>query len=87
MLEKEAERPQPHAYELEDAGWVLGRCSVNHVRNLIRQGLLERVYIGRRACVTRKSIEQLIESGGTGKPEDDRQRAEKGRFMKSAEAS
>ncbi len=64
MNEKQA-RPGKLAYSIQDAAWVLGDISQNHVRNLIKDKALDRVRIGRRVMVTAASIRRLLDVGGT----------------------
>lgn len=59
------EKPDKMAYSIPDAAWVLGDVSPNHVRNLIRDKVLDQVRIGRRVLVTAASIRRLLENGGT----------------------
>ncbi len=66
MNVSEQAKPDKMAYSIPDAAWVLGDVSQNHVRNLIRDKVLDRVRIGRRVMVTAASIKRLLEAGGTG---------------------
>ena len=60
----EQARPNKMAYSIQDTAWVLGDVSHNHVRNLIKNKVLEKIKIGRRVMVTAASIQRFVESGG-----------------------
>ena len=53
------------AYSIPEAAYVLGNVSPNHVRNLIRDKVLDKVVVGRRILVSASSIRRLIDNGGT----------------------
>jgi excisionase family DNA binding protein len=65
LNETEQSKPEKLAFSIPETAWVLGDVSQNHVRNLISEGSLRKVQIGRRVMVSADSIKQLIEAGGT----------------------
>jgi hypothetical protein len=65
ISERSKGEPERLLYSIPDTAYVLGRCSHNHVRDLIKEKALEKVMIGRRVMVTSASIKRLIENGGT----------------------
>lgn len=58
-------RPERLLYSIQDAAWVLGNVSQNHVRDLIKEKVLDKVTIGRRVMVSADSIRRLLAAGGT----------------------
>jgi hypothetical protein len=58
----EQSKPEPMAYSIADTAWILGKISQNHVRNLIRDRVLDTVRIGRRVMVTAPSIKRLAQA-------------------------
>ncbi|CAN5460439.1 hypothetical protein BH20ACI3_BH20ACI3_41920 [soil metagenome] len=58
-------KPDKMAYSIPDTAWVMGDVSQNHVRNLLRDKVLDGVRIGRRRLVTAASIRRVMEAGGT----------------------
>jgi hypothetical protein len=70
MLEaNDQDKPERMAYSISDAAWVLGDVSQNHVRNLISEGALDKIQIGRRVMVSTLSIKRLLAAGGTANGE------------------
>jgi Helix-turn-helix domain len=69
LSSKQRDKPDKLAYSIQDAAWVLGDVSTNHVRNLIKDRALDKIRIGRRVMVTAASIKRLLEAGGTSNSE------------------
>lgn len=65
QLDSENGKPERLAYSIPDAAYVLGDLSQNHVRNLIKEKILDKVKLGRRVMVSAASLRRLIENGGT----------------------
>jgi len=55
------ENQTPHFYSIQDAAKILG-VKRTSLYTLIDQGHLERIHIGRRALISRRSLDSYVKS-------------------------